>query len=179
MRNRSLRAAAAAFALCTLGVSTTAQADHDSFIKVDRFEGHIVFCAPQDPPLNVEILPDGVEIVTFLNIGNIWVTGNPLVDGVEKNISVITFDPASEDVVIKQRGKVEVAAVDGKWKFRQFITISPTGAIGKGIGIGKGDLRGKLMLFETGTAEFIENSPCEVPFGVPLRGKIIGFGWVG
>lgn len=179
MRNRSLQAAAAVFTLGTLAMSATAQAGHDKFVSVDRFEGHIVFCAPQDPPISVEMLPGGVQVLTFLNIGNIWLTGNPLVDGVEENTTVVTIDPALVDVKAKQSGKVDVAAVDGRWRFLQFLTFSPTAATGKGIGFGSGDLRGRLIVFETGTAGTVESSPCEVPVGAPLRGKVISFGWFG
>lgn len=148
-------------------------------VRVNSFDGHIVFCAPQLPPVDVQVLPNGVEIVTFINIGNIWLTGHPLLDGIEENTAVATFDPASPEFTVKIKGKVDVAAVDGRWKFRQFLTVGPDVDIGYGIGFGFGDLRGKLMLFESGAPELIENSPCEVPVGAPISGKIISFGWFG
>lgn len=149
------------------------------FLQVSNFEGHIVFCAPQNPPVKVEVLPGGIEIVTFVNIGNIWLTGNPLVDGVEENTAVATFDPASPEFTVKIKGKVDVAALDGWWKFRLNLTVGPEGDSGFGIGLGSGDLRGKLLLFEVGTPEEVANSPCGFPIGAPMTGKVISFGWAG
>lgn len=152
---------------------------HKKFVRVSEFSGHIIFCAPRTDPIDVKELPNGVEIVTFHNIGNVWRTGNPLVDGTEENISVVKFDPASPTVKVKIRGKVDVAALDGKWKFRQQLTVGPDGESSFGLGFGFGDLHGSLVLFETGAGEPVDDSPCGVPFGVPLTGKVISFGWTG
>ena len=125
------------------------------------------------------MLPGGVELVTFQNIGNVWRTGKPLVDGTEKNQVTVKFDPASPTIEAKIKGKVDVAALDGKWKFRQFLTAGPDGEYSYGIGFGRGDLHGAMILFETSAGEPVEDSPCGVPFGVPLKGKVIKFGWTG
>ena len=120
-------------------------------------------------PIDVEVLPGGVEIVTFQNIGNVWLTGNPLLDGTEVNIVRAKFDPASPVVKARLKGKIDVAALDGKWKYRQFLTFGPEGESGFGMGLGFGDLHGALMYFEAGAIEEIENSPCGVPAGAPVR----------
>ena len=181
---RLIRLAAGIGLTLVLGaVGSVAYADspdhRKSFVRVSEFSGHIIFCAPQTDPIDVKVLPNGVEIVTFKNIGNVWRTGNPLVDGVEKNIVVVTFDPASPTITAKIRGKIDVAALDGKWKFRQRLTAGPDGESSFGLGLGFGDLHGSLLVFETGIGEPVENSPCGVPFGVPLTGKVISFGWTG
>ncbi|MGH8193631.1 MAG: hypothetical protein ACREQ8_04405 [Woeseiaceae bacterium] len=174
MKNKAPVATALALTLVLGAIGNPAYAD----LRISEFEGHIVFCAPQNPPVIVEELPGGVEIVTFVNIGNIWLTGNPLVDGIEENRAVVTFVPDSPITTVKIKGKIDVAAVDGRWRFRQRIILGPDGDSGIGLGLGSGDLRGKLLLFQTGTPELIENSPCEVPIGAPLTGKIISFGWI-
>ena len=148
------------------------------YLRSPSFEGHIVFCAPMNDPVNVVELPDGGRIETFINIGNVWLTGNPLVDGVEKNIVKATFTPDGgppASVVI--RGKVNVDALDGIWLFKQRLNVGPNGE-GIGIGFGLGDLRGKLIVFETGAPEPLADSPCGFAFGVPLRGRVIRFGWI-
>ena len=182
MRQKVLLAMALAMAPVLGAISDVANADPafgtNHFLRVSKFEGHIVFCAPDSPPLSVEITPEGVQIITFANIGNKWVTGNPLVDGTEENIAVVTVDPSSPVVKVKITGKVDVAALDGIWKFRQRIVASAEGDSGRGFGLGTGDLRGKLLLFKTGTPELIENSPCDVPVGAPVTGKVISFGWI-
>ena len=179
MRHKILLAAGIAFTLFLGPINNVAYADFEKqrFFRVSPFEGHIVFCAPQTPPVSVEVLPGGVEIATFINIGNIWLTGHPLVDGVEENRVVAKFDPTSPVTTANVKGKVDVAAVHGIWRFRQRLMISPDGVSGIGIGLGFGDLRGKLMIFRSGDVEVIENSPCEVPVGATLKGKVISFGW--
>jgi hypothetical protein len=181
---RLIRLAAGIGLTLVLGaVGSLAYADSphrkQSLVRVSEFSGHIVFCAPMTDPIDIKMLPGGVQIVTFQNIGNIWLTGNPLVDGVEENISQVRFDPNSPTITAKIRGKVDVAALDGKWKFRQRLTVGPDGESSFGVGLGFGDLRGSLLFFETGTGGPVENSPCGVPFGVPITGKIISFAWTG
>ena len=129
MKNRKQVAAKLALALVFGAFTSAVQADSrygkNPFVRVSEFEGHIVFCAGQSPPVDVQVLPNGVEIVTFINVGNVWLTGNPLVDGVEENKVVATFDPASPGFTARIKGKVDVAAVDGTWRFWQRLTVTP------------------------------------------------------
>ena len=161
-----------AIAMAVLLLPFIAQADDD--LAFDTFAGFIYFCAPQLPPVDIEQLPDGSVRVTFVNDGNIWVTGNPLIDGEAENTAVATFAPdGSAD--IRQRGSVDVAA-GGTWKWRQRISIAADGtAVGYGIGLGRGALRGRLMFFQTGTIRVdLVDTPCGVPAGAPLEGTILG-----
>ena len=153
-------------------------ADGHRLLRVSPFEGHIIFCAPRQDPVSVEVLPDGTVITTFVNDGNIWRTGNPLVDGVEFNTVVATDDPDSPVDTIDIRGTVTVDALHGRWAFRQIVTAGPEGVSGFGFGLGFGDLLGKLLVFETGAVDMIADSPCEVPFGALLSGRVISFGWL-
>lgn len=168
MKKQILAAAAAAFLLLPFA----AQADDDT--PFETFAGFIYFCAPQLPPVDVEQLPDGSVRVTFINDGNVWVTGNPLIDGEAENTTVATFAPdGSADV--RQRGSVEVTE-GGTWKWRQRILIAVDGtAAGYGIGFGRGELRGRLMFFQTGTIRVdLTETPCGIPAGAPIAGTILG-----
>ncbi len=169
-------------ALFALAISGSVWADDDVSVGVEEFEGFIVFCAPRTDPISVQDLPDGRQRVTFVNDGNVWLTDNELTNGVEFNVSVATGVPFG-DTDIRQRGTVDVDDVDGQWRFRQYIEVrgefpSQTGR-GHGVAIGRGDLRGKILLFETGTiGPIVPNSPCGIPFGAPLRGRIYTLSWL-
>ena len=163
--------------LLLLCVGDVAQADFNTSRSSSRFDGHIVFCAPPSDPVNVEVLPDGTQILEFVNIGNIWLTGNWLVDGVEENHVTATTSPDSPITRIDINAKTNVEAVEGGWRIWQHILVSPEGDTGWGFGIGKGDLRGRLLVFRSSTPEEITNSPCGVPFGVPIWGKVVTFRW--
>lgn len=162
-----------AVAVAALALTFTARADDD--ISLDSFEGFIYFCAPRLPPVEIEPLPDGSLRITAINDGNIWLTGNPLIDGVAENTAVITAAPdGSADV--RLRGSTDVSA-GGKWRWRQRLFISPDGTTtGYGIGFGSGKLKGKWFFFESGTPRVdLTETPCAVPAGAPIKGKIVGF----
>lgn len=176
MKNIARTAVALILGCGVLGIS--ANAETSRYFSNTSFEGHIAFCAPREDPVNVVHLPNGGRIETFINVGNVWVTGNPLVDGVEKNIVEATFpgenQPPSSVVI---RGKVNVDALRGIWLFKQRLNVGPNGE-GFGIGFGLGELRGKLILFETGNPEPLPESPCGPTFGAPLTGRVLRFGWI-
>ncbi len=182
MRHRIPAVTTAALALLLGAVWTPVHAADPSegqhWLRTSAFEGHIIFCAPRQPPVSVEILPDGTVITTFVNDGNIWRTGNHLVDGVESNTVVATSNPDSPVFTADIRGRVTVDAVHGRWVFRQSVTASPEGDSSFGIGLGFGDLVGKIIVFETGSIVEITDSPCNVPFAAPLTGRVISFGWL-
>ena len=164
------------------GIGSDARADGPGPLGFGSFDGHIVFCAPPSDPISFEILPDGTQIIEFINIGNLWVTGNPLVDGVEENHVLATFEPgppppAPATGTLDINATVDVAAVQGGWRVRQFIHVTPEGDTGWGLGVGTGDLSGKLIVFTSTTPEEIANSPCAVPFGAPITGRVITFRW--
>lgn len=151
------------------------------------FDGHIYFCAPLMPPVSEEPLPGDKAIVTFVNIGNLWVTGNELVDGVEENevralVDTSTIPPTP--ILTRINLQLEPYAFDGRWYMRQLITPGPEGDSGRGFGFGIGDLRGKFAWFTTGAFEFpfadfpAEESPCGPTVRVALHGKVISFHWI-
>lgn len=173
MRHKLLALTAAALLIGNAYADDVRPALHGT----SSFDGHIVFCAPRTPPTSFEVLPDGTEITTFVNIGNIWLTGNPLVDGVEENHVTAISPPDSDTDRIEISGTIDVDAVDGGWRFRQLLFASPTNFSGWGVGVGTGDLRGRLMLFTADTPEMISNSPCGVPFAAPISGTVFTIRW--
>ncbi len=169
---------AAIIATLLLSGSFVARADSTSeqpaALASNEFQGHIVFCAPPGGPVDVEVLPDGTEIVTFVNIGNVWQTGHPLIDGVEENQVEAIIDPSPvEPATIT--GSVDVDAVVGTWQFQQLLVFGPGVVVSYGVGFGTGDLLGKIVTFEAGPIEEIQNSPCGVPVGAPIKGRIIDY----
>lgn len=181
---------AVALLLGVIGNVAYADSSLTRFASVTPFEGVIAFCDPPTPPINVQELPGGIIILTFVNSNNIWVTGNPFVDGRETNRVRLTIDPASPVDVARIKSEVDVAAVDGSWRVLQRLEFGPEGVAGFGIGFGRGDLHGKMILFgqsEPRPFEAVENPPCEVPEGYPgdqiiglsLSGQIVSFSWTG
>lgn len=146
-------------------------------LSVSKFEGFIHFCA-ESVIESEEVSPDGILMLVARNIGNIWDTGNPLLDGREENRVEATIDLVAGIGEARIRGKLEPGAVDGRWYFQQQLTIDfAEGDSSRGIGFGTGDLRGRLMLFRTGSFVMAPNSPCPENPSVPLEGRIIGHGW--
>ena len=160
--------------LLLLCVCTAAKADH-SYPRT--FDGYIEFCATESGFLGSETLPDGTRIDRFFNNGNLYRTGNPLIDGYEENEATATFPPDSMEFTIDIRATVDVDSVDGVWRVRQKVIVGPDGARGGGIGFGTGDLRGKLFIFIGAAVEEGIETSCGVPAGVPIRGRIFTFGW--
>lgn len=179
-RNTVLSAGIACLTAVMLAAPRMADARyHWSRPAPQYFEGYIQFCAPPQPPVSVEPGPDGTTIFTFINVGNEWVTGNPLIDGVEENKVIATLDEMGFGTA-RIRGSVDVTALDGSWRFRQRLQFAATGVDGIGFGYGTGDLYGKIMIFRTATAAPPpDDAPCgpNVP-AVPLSGKVISFHWI-
>ena len=67
--------------------------------------------------------------------------------------------------------------MDGSWRFRQMVYTTPEGDRGYGIGIGTGDLRGRLIFFRSTTPEFAPETPCGPTGRAPISGRVITFGW--
>lgn len=199
MKQAILATAAITVTLLAGAITNVANADssfdNHRFLRVSSFEGQIAFCDPPAPPVDVVELPGGITITTFVNENNVWVTGNPLVDGVEKNRVVVVFDPSlPPDVPPNNQARVDssidVAAFEGGWRIRQRLEFSPEGTTSFGIGFGLGDLRGKLIIINNDTPsrfEVVQDPPCDVPPGYPadqimgarLQGTVITFGWSG
>lgn len=169
-----------AIAAAALLMTSLAHADHARSTGFSNsFDGHIVFCPTEVIDLGTEILPNGLIRREFVNIGNLWITDNELLNGVEENHVVATFEPGPPPPTgtIEIDGTTVVDAVEGAWRFRQIIFVTPEEDRGYGFGIGTGDLRGKLILFRSAKPEFLRDTPCGPTGGAPISGRIITFGW--
>lgn len=160
-----------------LGIAGIARADSVLAHGDDRFDGYITFCATESGFRGSETLPDGTLIQRFFNIGNLWVTGNPRIDGVERNEVTATFPPGTAPFTLDIRGTVDVHGLDGGWRFRQIVTVGADFERGFGFGLGTGDLWGQLIIYRVGAVEVGIETPCDVPAGAPISGRILRFGW--
>lgn len=158
-------------------IGSSAQAESWRASGNSTFDGHIAFCATEGGFISSETLPDGTIVDRFFNIGNRWFTGNPLIDGFERNEVTATFNPATREGTLDIRGTVDVDVFEGGWRFRQIVPIGPVFRPGIGFGVGSGDLRGKLIIYSVGAIEEGIESPCAVSVGVPIRGRIFSFRW--
>jgi hypothetical protein len=76
---------------------------------------------------------------------NKWVTGNPLIDGIEHNTGRAIIDP--HGLVVNLDNSLKPDAVNGTWEIKQQFRI-PDGTT-SGVGHGTGDLQGMTMKFST------------------------------
>src|SRR2546423_15512201 len=77
---------------------------------------------------------------------NRWVTGNPLIDGVEHNVAGMNLDLKNGTGTIHLDESVKPDAVNGTWEIRetvQFRGFEPVSAMG--VGHGTGDLEGMTI----------------------------------
>ena len=107
-----------------------------------EFNGFINFCHAGDfSYFNV----DGPTIHFGVSNENKWVTGNPLIDGIEHNTGIALIDP--HGLVVNLDNSLKPDAVNGTWEIKQQFRI-PDGTT-SGVGHGTGDLLGKTMKFST------------------------------
>jgi hypothetical protein len=107
-----------------------------------EFNGFENFCHPGDP--TDFKLAGGTVHFTVTN-ENMWVTGNPLVDGIEHNTGRAIIDP--HGLVVNLDNSLKPDAVNGTWEIRQQFRI-PDGTT-SGVGHGTGDLQGMTIKFTT------------------------------
>jgi hypothetical protein len=76
---------------------------------------------------------------------NRWVTGNPLIDGIERNTGAANFNNTGQGVV-HLYSSLKPDAVNGTWEI--VTQLSLPGFVGSGVGHGTGDLRGMTIKFD-------------------------------
>ena len=138
-----------------------------------EFEGFINFCGGTDPT-KINVTPGDILHFKGGTNQNVWVTGNPLIDGVEQNVVDANINLKSGSGSAHLAVSLKPDAVEGTWEIRQTVTISggsPAGS--RGVGHGTGDLQGMSIQFTTEPAVPIANvcNP-ELP-GAPLHGVVI------
>ena len=77
---------------------------------------------------------------------NRWVTGNPLIDGVETNTGAANINSTGQGVV-HLTSSLKPDAVNGTWEIQTHLSLPDF--IGFGVGHGTGDLQGMTIKFTT------------------------------
>jgi hypothetical protein len=118
-----------------------------------EFDGFINFCHAADLTFTTK----SKETVHFgVSNENRWVTGNPLIDGVEHNTGAANINPQGQ-VVVNLDNSLKPDAVNGTWEIKQHLRIGD--GVSTGIGHGTGDLQGMTMKFSTDPT-FVPTSVC-------------------
>lgn len=137
-----------------------------------EFEGFIHPC--ESATAEEVITPGGVLHVIASN-RNQWVTGNPLVDGTERNVVRININLKTGKGVANVRGTITPEGVEGTWEMRYQVKVTD-GAPGsaRGVARGTGELRGMTLKFAAEPPEPGANT-CnpEIPFVVRVSGVVI------
>lgn len=106
---------------------------------------------------------------------NQWVTGHPLVDGFEVNVTDLHINLKTGDGIAHANSTLTPAAVNGTWEIRYHVEVEdffPGNA--HGVGHGTGDLHGMTLKFSAPPPAVGANvcNP-EIPIVVPIRLVII------
>ena len=109
-----------------------------------EFDGFINFCHAGDPT-RFKITPGGTVHFDVSN-ENRWVTGNPLIDGVEHNTGSASVNPHGQ-VVVSLHNSLKPDAVNGTWEIVQQLRIGD--GVSTGVGHGTGELQGMIIKFTT------------------------------
>lgn len=107
---------------------------------------------------------------------NLWVTGNPLLDGPEVNVVNGDINLRTGTGVAHPRTTVHPVAVDGTWQIQITVVIGASGLTAHGVGHGTGDLAGMTIFFSNPGDVGIDpaDNPCsDLPFAVLIEGEIL------
>ncbi|MGH7663266.1 MAG: hypothetical protein ACRENI_03065 [Gemmatimonadaceae bacterium] len=137
-----------------------------------EFAGFIHFCESA-PFENVRLTPGSTLHLDGARNQNLWVTGNPLVDGIAENVVGGMINLNNGTGV----GHLEVAvtpeAVEGTWEIKSTVKIvggAPGGS--RGVGHGTGELDGMTIRYTAEPPVFGQNS-CNPNMGsAPVQGVI-------
>jgi hypothetical protein len=107
---------------------------------------------------------------------NRWVTGNPLVDGVEHNVADMNLNLKNGTGTIHLDLSVKPDAVNGTWEIRQTVQFRDFNAVRTtGVGHGTGELQGLTLKFTAeGAAPILAACGPEGGFGPAIQGVISG-----
>jgi hypothetical protein len=138
-----------------------------------HFEGVFYGCDGEDPE---EWLSGNVLHFRNAVNENLWVTGNPLLDGTEINVVDGNINLKNFGGVAHPRSTLTPDAVDGTWKMEIKVTVGEDELTARGVGRGTGDLRGMTLFFRSPAALEIDPSdnPCsDLPFAAVVEGEIL------
>jgi hypothetical protein len=132
-----------------------------------EFEGFVNFCVSDDPS-RFKFTPGGTIHFGVSN-ENKWVTGNPLIDGVEHNTGAANINLHNGQVVVRLDLSLKPDAVNGTWEIEQQVR-PPEGSTG--VGHGTGDLQGMTIKFTTSPAAGTSVCNPDMP-KAPVQGVIL------
>lgn len=107
---------------------------------------------------------------------NLWVTGNPLIDGPEVNFVNGDINLTTGTGRAHPRSTIYPVAVDGTWQLEITVFVGESGLTGRGVGHGTGELAGMTISFTNPGDVAIDPSenPCSgVPAAVLIEGEIL------
>jgi len=106
---------------------------------------------------------------------NLWVTGEPLLDGFADNVVDADINLKTGTGVARPRETLSPAAVEGTWEITVMVSVDPTGLTARGDGYGTGELQGMTIEFENPGIVGVPpgTNPCsDVPEAVLISGEI-------
>jgi hypothetical protein len=109
------------------------------------FSGFVNFCVSDDPT-RFRITP-GATLHFSASNENRWVTGNPLIDGVEYNTVAANINLKNGEGVVHLDLSLKPDAVNGTWEIKQQLSLPER--VSSGVGHGTGDLQGMTIKFTT------------------------------
>ena len=120
----------------------------------------------------------GGNVLHFRNAENynLWVTGNPLLDGPEVNVVNGDINLKTGTGVAHPRTTVYPVAVDGTWEIQITVAVAESGLTAHGVGHGTGALQGMTIFFSNPGDIAIDpaDNPCsDLPFAVVIEGEIL------
>ncbi len=133
-----------------------------------EFDGFINFCVSDDPS-RFMITPGGTLHFTASN-ENRWVTGNPLIDGVEHNTVAANINLKNGEGVVHLDLSLKPDAVNGTWEIKQQLSLPER--VSGGVGYGTGDLQGMTIKFTTSPAAGTSVCNPDMP-KAPVHGVIL------
>jgi hypothetical protein len=135
------------------------------------FEGSI---SPCGGVITEERVTPGDVLHQLATNRNVWVTGNPLVDGVENNVVRININLKTGRGVANVQSTITPEGVEGTWELRYQVKVIGGGpATSRGVGHGTGELRGMTLKFTAGLAEPGQNTcNAAIPVVIPVSGVI-------
>src|SRR4051812_29703364 len=110
-----------------------------------EFDGFVNFCVSDDPT-KFKITPGETLHFTASN-ENRWVTGNPLIDGVEHNTVAANINLKNGVGVVHLDVSLKPDAVNGTWQIKQQLSLPER--VSSGVGHGTGELQGMTIKFTT------------------------------
>lgn len=131
------------------------------------------FTCEQTPPENLEVTDTYVRFEST-RIGQ-WVSDNPFVSGGATAREKLFFNFERGRGLNRVKADLESNS-GGSWNIRAALRLTETDGSGHGFGIGKGDLRGKVILFSIESAVVTpEDNPCsDSTDALLVTGRIVG-----